>query len=402
MRSPLVPFSLTAAAAAAAGNNSCVGINAISPACASPESAYRRDTFFVGGEYVPYSTSNIRTGQLYVEKLTPLDGASKPYPLIFLSAGVPAGNVWLNTPDNRKGWASMFLDEGYLVYIVDITANGRSGQNDLTTYPLKLSSTVTIHEDDYTAPELIDPYPQSLGHDQWPGNGTMGDAVFDAFFAAATPMTSNTTALELSMRSSGCELLSLIGVQAYIVSHSAGATYATLLSDECPARIRATINLEPGNTPFQSLVGNSTVPAVGRSSSRPWGLTNTQITYDPPVVNVTDPASEILTVQVGVDMAGYRSCFMQDVVDNLLLNGTARRLTQISKVPYVMFTANNSPHITYDHCMYSFLRQAGVEDVTWVKFGEDKNITGNAHFFYLEENNAELFQVVAEEIEKRN
>lgn len=398
-----------AAAAAASSDNStagassdCVGINAVSPACSSSESAYKRDVFYVGGQYVTYGTSYIRSGQLYVEKLTPAAGATKPYPLVFISAGVPSGNVWLNTPDNRKGWASLFLDEGYLVYVVDITANGRSGQNDLASYPLKLSTTVTIHEDDYTAPELIDPYPQSLGHDQWVGNGTKGDPIFDAFFAAAGPLTSNTTSQELSMRYSGCTLLELLGVQAYLVSHSAGATYASLMSDECPARVRATINLEPGNTPFQSLVGNSTVPAVGRTISRPWGLTNTAITYAPPVVNASDPTAEILTVEVGADLPGYRMCYLQDVASNTLLNGTARQLTQISKVPYVMFTAANSPHITYDHCMYTFLQQAGVDDLTWVKFGEDKNITGNGHFFYLESNSDELFTVVAEEIEKRN
>lgn len=389
--------------------SACAGIKAISPDCASPESAYKRDVFFVGGEYIPYSTTYIRSGQLYIEKLTPATGtaATKPYPLLFISAGVPAGNVWLNTPDNRKGWASLFLDEGYQVYIVDITANGRSGQNDLTTYPMRLSSDVAIHENDYTAPELIDPYPQSLGHDQWVGNGTKGDDVFDAFFAAATPLTSNTTAQELSMRISGCELLSLIGRPTYVISHSAGATYASLLSDECPARVRATINLEPGNTPFQNLVGNATVPAVGRTLTRPWGLTNTRITYDPPVRNDSDVAAEILTVEVGVDTAGNRSCYLQDVAGNPYLaaaasNGTARRLLQIAQVPYVMFTAANSPHITYDHCMYAFLQQAGVEDVTWIQFGKDKGIEGNAHFFYLERNNEELFRVVAEEIEKRN
>lgn len=405
----------TAAVASAVGNGTqtynnttttvgCTGLDAISPACSSAETAYRRDVFFVGGEYVPYGASYLRSGQLYVEKLTPAGagGATKPYPLVLISAGVPSGSVWLNTPDNRRGWASRFLDEGYLVYVVDITANGRSGQNDLATYPLKLSTTVTIHEDDYTAPELIDPYPQSLGHDKWVGNGTKGDPIFDAFFAAAGPLTSNTTALELSMRASGCALLRRLGVPSYVVTHSAGATYASLLSDECPALVRATVNLEPGNTPFQSLVGNSTVPAVGRTTARPWGLTNTPLAYEPPVANASDPAAEILTVEVGADLPGYRMCYLQDVAGNPLLNGTARRLTQIARVPYVMFTAANSPHITYDHCMYSFLQQAGVEDLTWIKFGEDRNITGNGHFFYLESNSDDLFAVVAEEIEKRN
>lgn len=386
--------STTSAEKPRAAQADCIGVHAISPLCTTQESAYHRDVFFVGGNYEPSGTSYIVSDQLYVEKLTPVAGVTKPYPLVFISAGVPSGSVWLNTPDNRKGWATYMLDQGYQVYILDITANGRSGQNAVAQFPIRYGSTVAIHEDDFTAPELIDPYPQSLGHDKWPGNGTRGDAVFDAFFAATVPLTSNTTALELSMRASGCALLALLGTPAYLVAHSAGATYSTLMSDECPARIRATINLEPGNVPFQSLVGNATVPAVGRSITRPWGLTNTAITYDPPVANVT---ADLVDVEVGTDAPGLRSCFLQASAEGQVV----RTLPQIAKVPYVMFTAANSPHITYDHCFVSFLQQAGVTDVTWVKFG-DLGILGNGHFFYLEENNLDLAAVVEQEISRRN
>jgi pimeloyl-ACP methyl ester carboxylesterase len=372
----------------------CTGIQAVNPRCATKQSAYYRDVFFIGGEYVPSGTSSIFSDQIYVEKLVPLSGVLKPHPVVFISAGVPSGTVWLNTPDNRKGWASYFIDKGYLVYIVDITANGRSSQNDVVKYPSRLGSTVSIHENDFTAPELIDPYPQSQGHNKWPGNGTQGDPIFDAFFAATLPLTSNATAQELSMRASGCRLLSIIG-QSYLIAHSAGATYSSLMSDECPDQIRATINLEPGNLPFQNLVGNATVPAVGRSITRPWGLTNTRITYDPPVSNVT---TDLITVEVGQDTPGNRSCFLQATTNS---SNIVRTLPQIAKVPYVMFTAANSPHITYDHCFISYLNQTGVKDVTWIKFG-DLGITGNGHFFYLETNNLDLAAVVEKEIARRN
>jgi hypothetical protein len=250
---------------------------------------------------------------------------------------------------------------------------------------------VSIHENSFTAPENLNAYPQSQGHAKWPGNGTKGDPVFDAFFASTVPLTSNSTAQELSMRAAGCKLLSLIG-QSFLVGHSAAATYSALMSDECPEMVRATINLEPGNIPFQSLIGNSTVPSVGRTRSRPWGLTNTAITYEPPVVNVTE---DLVAVEVGQDLAGLRSCFLQS-------NGTVvRSLPQIAKVPYVMFTAANSPHITYDHCFVLYLHQAGVEDVKWVKFG-DQGLVGNGHFFFLEKNNLELAAIVEEEITIRS
>lgn len=380
--------------AAVTASSNCTGIQAVDPRCATNQSAYYRDVFFIGGEYVASGTSTIFSDQIYVEKLTPVSGVLNPYPVVFVSAGVPSGSVWLNTPDNRKGWASYFLDKGYMVYIVDVTANGRSSQNDVVKYPSRLGSTVSIHQNGFTAPEIIDPYPQSQGHDKWPGNGTQGDPIFDAFFAATLPLTTNSTAQELSMRESGCQLLSIIG-QSYLIAHSAGATYTSLMSDECPDQVRATINLEPGNLPFQNLIGNATVPAVGRSITRPWGLTNTPITYDPPVTNVT---TDLITVEVGEDTAGLRSCFLQDTANS---SSVVRTLTQIAKVPYVMFTAANSPHITYDHCFISYLNQTGVKDVTWIKFG-DLNITGNGHFFYLETNSLELAAVVEEEIARRN
>lgn len=387
----LLTWVALSAGSALASNSTCIGINAVKPECKPAEPPYHRDVFFIGGEYVASGTSYIISDQMYVEKLTSTSGIDKPFPIVFISAGLPSGNVWLNTPDNRKGWASYFLEKGYQVYIVDITANGRSAQNDVSKYPLRLGSTVSIHENGFTAPENLNAYPQSQGHDKWPGNGTKGDPVFDAFFASTPPLTSNSTAQELSMRAAGCKLLSLIG-QSFLVGHSAGATYSALMSDECPEKVRATINLEPGNIPFQSLIGNATVPAVGRTRSRPWGLTNTPITYDPPVVNVTE---DLLTVEVGEDTPALRSCFLQS-------NSTVvRSLPQIGKVPYVMFTAANSPHITYDHCFVSYLHQAGVKDVTWVKFG-DVGLVGNGHFFFLEENNMELAAVVEQEVASRS
>ena len=220
-------------------------------------------------------------------KLTPANGLGHQNPLVFISAGVPSGAVWLNTPDNRKGWASYFLDAGYPVYIVDITGNGRSSQNNVAEYPSRFGSTDTIHENGYTAPEILDPYLQSQGHDKRPGNGTHGDPIFDAFFAQTLPLSSNANGVELAMRAAGCKLLSLIRA-SYLIAHSAGATYSALMSDECPSSVLATLNLEPGNVPFQSLVGNSIVPAVGRSLSRSWGLTNTPIAYDPSVTNATE------------------------------------------------------------------------------------------------------------------
>lgn len=56
----------------------CSGINAASADCQTSEEPYHRDFFYIGGEYVPYgsTTQNLVSGQIYVEKLTPVGGVA--------------------------------------------------------------------------------------------------------------------------------------------------------------------------------------------------------------------------------------------------------------------------------------------------------------------------------------
>ncbi|CAL8584003.1 hypothetical protein XPA_009613 [Xanthoria parietina] len=368
-------------------NAGCVGLKGVNPRCRPQETAYHREYFYIGGRYVPDPVlgGNLVVDQLYVEKLIPAAGRVKqPYPLVFFHGGGSAGNVWLQTPDNRKGWASYFLERGYAVYIIDQTSVGRSTQEDLAGYPLRIGATAEIAQIGFTAPELTNPYPQSQLHTQWPGKGTIGDPIFEAFVAQFIPLTSNLTRQELSMRASGCELLSLIG-PSYLISHSIGALHPILLSDQCPQLVAGNINVEPTTIPFQSFTGSAN-SSSGRTPARPWGLTNTRITYDPPANAPTD----LKRVNNETDTPALRSCIYQAE--------PARKLPQIAKVPYVALTGEASPHITYDQCIINYLRQAGVK-VDWIKLGEI-NIHGNGHFLFLEKNNLEIAAVVEKWIKK--
>jgi hypothetical protein len=73
----------------------CTGINAISPQCKGPETAYQREYFYVNGRYIYNATTNstLMTWEMYVEKLTPHGGATQAHPVVLMTAGVPSGSV---------------------------------------------------------------------------------------------------------------------------------------------------------------------------------------------------------------------------------------------------------------------------------------------------------------------
>lgn len=79
----------------ASNYSSCVGTKAVSAECSSREIPIARDYFYVGGQYVYESaySSSIYSDQIYVEKLSPPQGASQSSPLLFVNAGVPSGAV---------------------------------------------------------------------------------------------------------------------------------------------------------------------------------------------------------------------------------------------------------------------------------------------------------------------
>jgi len=214
-------------------------------------------------------------------------------------------------------------------------------------------------------------------------NGTKGDPIFDTFQSTFIPFTLNNERLELAMRHAGCALLQLIG-PSFLISHSISAIFSVLMSDECPDLVEGNISIEPANTPFETYIGNTT-SAVERIAARPYGLSVTPLAYDPPI----NSSSEISQVTVGVDTFANHSCILQAE--------PAKQLPNLAKVPYVAFTGDASPHITDDHCVISFLNQAGVA-TDWVKLG-DIGIHGNGHFMTLKLNNLDIAAVVQEWIE---
>src|SRR5947209_14667121 len=84
-----------------------------------------RDFFYVGGKYTGAPGKEVMAGQMYVEVLRP-QRATRMYPIVFFHGNWQTATNWMGTPDGRAGWADYFLGRGYVVYLVDQPARGRS------------------------------------------------------------------------------------------------------------------------------------------------------------------------------------------------------------------------------------------------------------------------------------
>lgn len=156
----------------------------------------------------------------------------------------------LNTPDGRPGWASYFLAQGYLIYLIDQPSRGRSswlpppnGKNDTTLTAI----TAEAIEQRFTAPELYNLWPQARLHTAWPdgyGNGTRGHAAFDAYYSSLSPSIIPPVTTQTLGQIAGIALLDRIGRKVILIAHSQGTAVTVLLADKRPSLIKAMVLIE--------------------------------------------------------------------------------------------------------------------------------------------------------------
>lgn len=171
---------------------------------------HTRNYFYIGESFSPFGNSSIASGQIYVEHLIP-EKISQPFPLLFIHGHGMTGTNFLNTPDGRLGWADYFLSQGYEVYLTDQPSRGRSAWQisiDGTQSPF---DTFTI-ESHFTAPRLHKLWPQAILHTQWPGNGSVGDPIFNNFFASTVPSLNSEIETVTKLKAAVTQLLDMIGV----------------------------------------------------------------------------------------------------------------------------------------------------------------------------------------------
>ena len=140
-------------------------------------------------------------GAMYTEVWVPRQVRS-PYPIILFHANGQTGVQWQQTPDNRPGWAYRLVEQGYVVYMVDYPARGRSayvplpGPDGKTPIDGNLNIRTALElERIWTNARERGDFPLKMNHTQWPGAGKIGDPVFDNFMRSQVQFAGASTGL---------------------------------------------------------------------------------------------------------------------------------------------------------------------------------------------------------------
>src|ERR1700744_3532683 len=243
----------------------------------------QRGYFYVGGKYVGEPGKEIMQGQIYVEVLAPRD-VKRPYPLVLIHGAAQTATNWMGTPDGRKGWAEYFVEQGYVVYMIDQPMRGRSAYHpgDGATRMF----TTENEQFQFTAIESDGTWPGREKHTQWPGDGAnkgkQGDPIFDAFYATQVETVIAPEETEQRNQDADAALLDKIG-PAIVLTHSQSGAFGWLIADARPKLVKGIIAIEPAGPPFEATV-------IGTGKARPWGPTDIPITYDPTLQGTIEKA----------------------------------------------------------------------------------------------------------------
>jgi pimeloyl-ACP methyl ester carboxylesterase len=288
----------------------------------------------------------------------------------------------LNKPDGGRGWASLFIMQGFEVYLVEQTCRGRSAWRPGPDAPGIAVFSAELIQQRFTAPKDYKLWPQSVNHTQWPGTGRMGDPIFDAFYSSNVQLVNNDAYSQATVQAAGAALLDRIGSPVVLIAHSQAGPMAILIADARPNLTEAIILLEPGGPPFRGAV-------FSNASTRPWGLTEVPLSYTPAI---SDPSIDLVKEVVPSISDSHDGCVLQAT------SPPPRRLSNLTPKPVLIVTAEASYHSVYDHCTVSYLRQAGCSRTDHLELG-NAGVHGNGHMMFMEKNSRDIWVLLMEWIE---
>ena len=325
-------------------------------------------------------------GAMYVEVLVPKK-IRHPYPLVFLHDKGANGTVWMQTPDGRPGWAYFFLKQGYVVYLEDAPARGRSAYDPDLDGKLGIRSVVHTGEKFTDADRQHHPLINKWS--QWPydgpNRGKMGDPVFEAFEKSQTFYLEDNDLWHKLWLEANLALLDQLNTPVIMISHSVGSLPAFQSGDARPKLVKGIIVTSASGPPIQEIDPNT--QEYTDEKHLPWGLSNSPLHYDP---DISDPAELHVALQAKADGPGIARCYVQQE--------PAHRLVNLLDIPVLVLSPEAGQHRTFDLCDAKWLTQAGVK-TTYVKL-EDVGLPGNGHELMLEKNSDGVAAFMDKWIEK--
>jgi pimeloyl-ACP methyl ester carboxylesterase len=209
--------------------------------------------FWYGVEHVTLARGTVCNGmQIYVERWIPAH-SNRPYPIVLIHGGYRQGSDWLSTPDGPRGWATILLEQGYKVYIVD-----RPGQGRCPYHPW-------VHG-------AFDREAPTFEKASWSGGAT------DQFVAAMGQPMANNPITQGVWRSRSAMLLDDIG-PSILITDGDGAVFALLAAEERPKLVKGIVTVEPPATALQRSLPKLPIAAVlpGASANDPLPSTVSRI-----------------------------------------------------------------------------------------------------------------------------
>jgi pimeloyl-ACP methyl ester carboxylesterase len=213
---------------------------------------------WVGVEHATLARGTMCNGmQMYVEHWIPRD-VRHPYPVVLIHGGYGQGSDWISTPEGRRGWATLLLEQGYKVYVLD-----RPGQGRNPYHPW-------VHGYfDKEAPTF-----EGVAKNQH--MDANDPAVAQIVASMGQPMGNNPLTQNL-WRSRGAMLLDEIG-PAILITHGDGVVFASVTVQERPNLVKGIVAVEPLGGDLSRLEGATPVlTAANRDALEPvlqWMETN--------------------------------------------------------------------------------------------------------------------------------
>jgi pimeloyl-ACP methyl ester carboxylesterase len=351
----------------------------------STENVGREAMFYVGGKYEGPAGKEVMHGAMYVEVMVPKKIRQK-YPIVLFHGNGQTGAVWKQTPDGRPGWAYYLINQGYVVYMVDYPARGRSPYVPDMDGKLGLRTALDL-EQIWTGPTLSGgDFPRMKLYTQWPSDspkkGTMGDPVFDNFIKGQMQFIPGQAELAVP---AGVALLDQIGSPVILITHSQGGGIGFNVADQRPKLVAGMVAIEPGG-PQIGNVDTAKVKYTGRTGNA-WGITNMPMHYEPPV-NSPDDLKTYLEEKS--DRPDEVPCYLQ--------KEPVHKLAGWANLHILSISAEGTYHRVFDACIPKWLNQAGVND-QFVRL-EDVGIHGNMHEMFLDRNSDVVIKFIDDWLRK--